>query len=305
MFGLGVLVAQGGAPATVSDDLAAAKTLYASAAYQEALALLPDADTGESADEVDQYRALCLIALGRTAEAQRSLEPLVTRQPLFKMSETDVSPRLVAMFHDVRRRLLPDTARNLYATAKTNFERKNFVAASTQLKQLLMLLADDDLAGNAAALSDLRLVGEGFLKLAEAELTATAKAEAPPPPKTSIDPGAATPAPAPAGPAGSDSTGRAYSDADADVTPPVDVIRNFPAWHPPNALAQRVIYRGVLKIVIDERGKVETATLVQPVSAAYDPILLKATEGWQFLPALRNGEAVKYQKVLSFSLSPR
>jgi tetratricopeptide (TPR) repeat protein len=304
VFGLWALVEQTSASSTtVSDDLAAAKTLYASAAYEEALARLSTVNAGRNADEVDQYRALCLLALGRTPEAQRSLEQLVARQPLFKMSEADVSPRLIAMFHGVRKRLLPSAARNLYATAKITFDEKNYAVASAQFKDLLVLLADDDLAGDAAALGDLKLLGEGFLKLADVELAAAAKAAPATPPKTPIGPtGTGTaPAPTPSGQPGP----RVYSEADVDVTPPVEVVRTFPPWHPPNGMAQRVAYRGVLRLVIDERGKVESAGLVQPVSDAYDAVLVKAALTWQFRPALKNGEAVKYQKLVSFTLSPR
>jgi tetratricopeptide (TPR) repeat protein len=303
VFGLWALGAQGGVPATVSDDLAAAKALYASAAYQDALARLAGVDAKRSGPEVDQYRALCLLALGRTGEAQQALEQLVTRQPLFKMSETDVSPRLVVMFHDVRKRLLPAASRNLYATAKASFEEKDYASASAQLKELLALLTDDDLSGDAAGAGDLKILAEGFLKLAEIELAAAAKARAAAPPKTPSGPPPATPASAPE--ASSQSRVKIYSDTDADVTPPVDVTRSFPPWHPPNALAQRVSYRGVLKVVIDERGKVESAVMVLPISDAYDPLLLQAAKSWQFRPALKGTEAVKYEKLFSFTLTPR
>jgi tetratricopeptide (TPR) repeat protein len=305
MFGLLALGAQG-APPTVSDDLAAAKALYASAAYQEALTRLAGADASRGGPEVDQYRALCLLALGRTGEAQKALEQLVTRQPLFKMSDTDVSPRLIVMFHDVRKRLLPAAGRSLYATAKASFEEKDYAASSAQLKELLALLADDDLAGDATGVSDLKMLGEGFLKLAEAEVAASAaKAQAAAPLRPANSPAAATPPPAPVQPASSESSVKVYSDADPDVTPPVDVARNFPPWHPPNALAQRVSYRGILKVVIDERGKVESAVMVLPVSPAYDPTLLLAAKAWQFRPALKGTEPVKYQKLFSFTLTPR
>ena len=58
---------------------ASAKTLYAAAAYEEALSELANADDGTDVDQIEQYRALCLIALGRTDEAARSLEQIVTR----------------------------------------------------------------------------------------------------------------------------------------------------------------------------------------------------------------------------------
>src|SRR4029078_13044928 len=89
----------GGAPAGVPQEtgLAAAKALYATGEYETALTRLSAVGviTGDAADEIDEYRSLCLRALGRTGEAQRSLEALIVRSPLFQMSEADVSPRLV------------------------------------------------------------------------------------------------------------------------------------------------------------------------------------------------------------------
>ncbi len=51
--------------------------LYANAEYVEALRALAE----EGGVEAYQYRALSLLALGRTAEAQRAMEDLVTVTP--------------------------------------------------------------------------------------------------------------------------------------------------------------------------------------------------------------------------------
>lgn len=292
-FALLALVAQERPAPSPAADLAAAKALYASGAYEEALTRLPStADAGASADETNQYRALCALALGRTAEAQRALEELIARRPLFKMSETEVSPKLVTMFHDVRRRLLPNLARDLYAAGKTSFEQKRYEAASAQLKDLLTLLSDEDLAAQAAGLADLKLLGEGFLKLSDAEVAAAVKAQ--PPPAPAAPAGSAEP-PAP----------RVYTQDDKDVIAPVEIKRTYPAWHPIGTMSDKFRYNGVLRIVIDEQGKVETASLVRSVAPAYDPLLLAATHDWEFRPATRNGQPVKYQKIIAITLAPR
>ena len=145
-------LAQGPVP-TGGDDLTAAKTLYASGAYEEALARLSALTAAEHGDDVDQYRALCLLALGRAAETESSLQALIVRNPLFKMSEQDMSPRLVSLFHDVRKRVLPSTVKDLYGKAKTNYDQKQYSAASTQFTDLLKLLADEDLEAGAPAFS--------------------------------------------------------------------------------------------------------------------------------------------------------
>jgi len=289
------LAAQERVTAPASDNFAAAKVLYASGAYEEALSRLSTPNAGGSA-EAEQYRALCLLALGRTAEAEQSLEELVVRAPFFKMSDAEVSPRLVTMFQSVRKRRLPGAAKDLYATAKTNFEQKLYATASSQLKNLLALLADEDLASEASALGDFKLVAEGLLRIAEMELAASAKAAA-----DAAPPAAATPPPRDAAPPGP----KIYSDTDKEVTAPVEIVRNVPAWNPPPSVAQFQEFRGVLRIVINELGRVESAAVVKSISSSYDPRLIEATRQWQFQPAMRNGVAVKYQKLIAVVLKGR
>src|SRR5262249_23899237 len=236
------------APARPAGDLTTAKALYASGDYEEALNNLSAIKADDAADEVEEYRSLCLLALGRTAEAQRSLERLVTRNPLFKMSEADVSPRLITIFHDVRRRILPTTVRELYAKAKTNFEQGRYDVAKPQFEDLMTLLADDDLAEDAASLSDLKMLADGFLKLATAQLAAKAeaqKAAAPPPPATKP---AASPAGSEDAPARSP-INTAYGVEDKEVTPPVDVKCPMPEWHPSTPAQMRDLH-GVMRVVI-------------------------------------------------------
>jgi tetratricopeptide (TPR) repeat protein len=284
-----------------TDNFMAAKALYASGNYEEALSRLTNATAAGGAAEVNQYRALCLLALGRSSEAERSLEDLVTQRPLFKMSETDVSPRVVAMFHDVRKRLLPAATRDLYARARTNYDQKLYSRAATEFKDVLQLLVDPDLGKDAAALTDLKMIAEGFLKLAEVEVAAAVKAEmdAAAAAKTQAAPEVPK---APEVPA----SARIYTDADKDVTPPVDIgSRTLPEWKPPTGAAGQFEYRGVLRLLIDEQGKVEQVALVQKVLDTYDPLLLAAARNWTFRPARRNGQPVKYQKIIGITLLPR
>ena len=272
-----------------SENFAAAKGLYASGAYEEALSRLSGSPSEASA-EADQYRALCLLALGRMAEAERSLETLISRAPFFRMSDEEVSPRLVTMFRVVRRRSLPAAIKALYGTGKTTFEQKDYQTASSQLRDVLALIADEDVAAEAATLADVKLLAEGFLKLAEMEIAAAAKADA--------APAASTLPPLPSGPA-------IYSESDKDVKAPVELSQQLPPWNPPTVPAQLREYRGVLRIIIDERGEVESAVVVQSISAAYDPILLAATKSWKYRPATRNGEPVKFQKFIGVVLRGR
>src|ERR1041384_7386306 len=92
------------------DSLAAVRELYASAAYEDALnalSRLPPDRPAEEARTIEQYRAFCLLALGRNGEAERAIEAVVASAPNFRPSESDVAPRVRAAFGDVRRRMLP------------------------------------------------------------------------------------------------------------------------------------------------------------------------------------------------------
>ena len=62
-------------PTSQGGPLNTAKDLYASARYDEALSVLNGLRIGDSADRraVEQYRSLCLLALGRASEAESAI----------------------------------------------------------------------------------------------------------------------------------------------------------------------------------------------------------------------------------------
>src|SRR5688572_27668742 len=139
--------------------LDAARELYASARYDEALAML-DGLRSSDRRSIEQYRLLCLLALGRTPEAEAAIAAVVTTDPTFQPSEADASPRVRAAFTEVRQRLLPDIAAAHYAAAKATYDRKEWAAAERQFRDLLALLNDRAMAGR---LGDLRTLVSGFL----------------------------------------------------------------------------------------------------------------------------------------------
>src|ERR1043165_6644245 len=101
------------------DPLDAARDLYASARYDEALAVLNDIHTPDknTADRksVEQYRSLCLLALGRGSEAESAIAAVVTADPTYQPTENEASPRVRGAFADVRRKMLPEIAGAWYA----------------------------------------------------------------------------------------------------------------------------------------------------------------------------------------------
>ncbi len=258
--------AMGAAPSALED----VRRLYATAAYDEALSRLSVLDARHDADVVDQYRALCLIGLGRVTEADQTLERIVLRSPTFKVSETDASPSFLARFAAVRKRVLPIAATRMYTNAKNTFALKDFASTAAQLHDLLVVLRAES-GSSHHVLTNLHQLAEGFLRLTEAELAAASRA--------------------------------VYSALDQDVTPPLEIERSVPEWDPPPQYGWRW-FRGVVQVVVDEKGGVESALLVESVADFYDAGLLDAAKTWRFKPAVRSGQPVKYRKLVEITMRP-
>ena len=296
VIGVGAVAAQGQVTLTGSDDLAAARALYATGDYETALTKLDAARSDATADEVDQYRALCLLALGRNSETELALRELVDRRPHYRMSEDDVSPRLVAMFHAIRKQLLPGIVKAMYATSKRAFEEKRHAEAASGLRDTLDLLADPDVAGAAESMDDLKLLAEGFLRLADVEVANAKAAEAATAAARARE-AAAQPAAPP--------VPTVYSDHDSGVTPPVAIDRTLPSWRPSNPLVASRAYQGHLRVVIDETGQVESATLLRPFLPGFDTDVVAAAKKWRFRPATLTGVPVKFVRIFTIDVLPR
>ena len=288
---LTVLLAMSAAGAVAQDtDLAAARDLYASAAYDDALAVLnrlraSDHPASQSR-AIEQYRAFCLLALGRSADAEQAIEAVVAAEPSFQPGDGDASPRIRLAFTSVRRRMLPSIIQQRYAAAKAAFDRKEFAAAADGFTQVLTALADQDVASEArqAPLSDLRTLAGGFQELA-------AKAAAPPPPPPALVAAPVSPPPLPAAP-------RIYTGGETGVVPPTTVSQALPPFP-----GQIVIPRtGKLDVVIDESGAVESAIMSGSVTPNYDVMVLAATKTWRYKPATLNGVPVKFRKTVQISV---
>jgi TonB family protein len=277
------------------DSLSAARELYASAAYEDALAVLSRLNAAglrpDDGRTADQYRALCLLALGKTAEASQAIEAVVAGQPLYRPSEGDVSPRVRAAFSDVRRRVLPGLVQQRYAQYKVAFDRKDYQTASAGFNELLALYADPDLANAAGRppLADLRVLIGGFYELS---LQAIA-----PPPAPEPAPVRASVAPAPLAP----EPAKFYSSADGDVVPPVTLRQQLPPY--PGQVNRPMV--GALEVVIDESGNVVQATMRGAVAPTYDRQVVQAAQNWRYKPATINGVPVKFRKMVQVVITPQ
>jgi TonB family protein len=273
------------------DPVGAARELYASARYDEALAVLnglkpTDATPITDRRSIEQYRSLCLLALGREAEAESAIGAVVTADPSYQPSETEASPRVRAAFSDVRRRLLPEIATMRYTEAKAAYDRKDYATAMKQFRRVLSLLDDPDMVGR---LGDLRVLASGFLDLSVA-------ASAPPDPKR--DPVAAAPPPQPDP---QPETNRIYTSDDRNVTPPVAVRQELPRV--PSGITKQARERGVLELVIDEMGRVISMAIRQSVHPMYDTLLLTAAKDWRYQPARLQGKPVRFRKMIQVNVS--
>ena len=169
-----------------SANLANAKRLYASASYQEALNELENVPDASWDVQINQYRALCFLGLGRTREARAGARTLDSRQAApFGVGRRRCLRDSFPCFAQIRGRTLPSIARELYARGKRAYKSGRLDEAATQLRQLGELLSAVDVFEGASALADVKELGDGFLKLTEEKLAAAAPRPArctPPPP---------------------------------------------------------------------------------------------------------------------------
>jgi tetratricopeptide (TPR) repeat protein len=277
---LTVVLALWTALAFAQESLQTAKDLYASAAYDDALGVLSRLRASQPKPEVEQYRILCLVALGRQAEAEEAVDSVVKANPTFVPDAAEISPRIQDLFARTRKQLVPDLARQAYVDAKRAFQRKDREAALAGFDGLVRLIdsADPD---SDAELTELRLLASGFLDLSRAlpdpaiALKTPALAE---PPK---------PAQAP------------------EIVPPVAIRQVMPQWVPSDNLSRLATFTGAVRVSISASGRVEAAAIDRSVHPAYDPLLLQSARLWEYQPARRDGVPVASEQVVQVQLKPR
>jgi hypothetical protein len=90
-----------------------------------------------------------------------------------------------------------------------------------------------------------------------------------------------------------------YTQDDKNVQPPVVVRQDLPSF-PGRVTFDR---EGVLEVVIDADGAVESASMLETVEPLYNRLLLAATKNWTYRPARLDSEPVKYRKRIQISLT--
>ena len=262
-----------------------------SASYEEALAVLGRLDSAntEPSDRmaVNQYRAFCLLALGRMSEAERAIEAVLTVDLLYRPADGAMSPRLRSAFAGVRQRILPSIVQQEYTRARTAFDRGDFPSAVAQFDRVLKALADPDLGAAAVKppLLDLRTLATGFRDL-------SVKAAAPPPAPPASPPVAVA--------AVARAVGGIYGGTEPGLSPAVTVRQSLPPFQGDMS----ALREGVLELIINEVGEVEWAGMRSPVTPRYDSMLLAAAKSWKYHPATLNGTPVKVRKFINISIKP-
>jgi hypothetical protein len=150
-------------------------------------------------------------------------------------------------------------------------------------------LADPDIAvaASQSPLADLKTLAVGFHEL-------SSKALVPVP---------AAPVVAetlPVRPVGPPPPPKVYSIDDRNVVPPLAIRQQIPAFPGRVTLPKT----GVLELVIDDNGNVESATMRVPVNPQYDRMTTAAARLWQYQPATIDGTPVRFVKRINVTLVP-
>ena len=273
--------------AVIAQELVSqARELYVTAHYEEALEALDgiegDASTVSDHQAVREYRALCLIALDRSADAIRTLEQMIDADPFYRPAAERRPRRLIMLFDQVRRQRLPALGRERYTKATIAFDEHRNADAVNGFAHVLRLVeeAEAGSAGDRAAeqeLTKLKAFATRFLELARAR---DHRMQAKPP--TVRD---------------------AFDSADASVAPPVPIREDIPLWQSPTLA--RTPFEGALEVIIDPAGDVREARLTVPIHPAYDRVILDAARQWKYRPATKDGRPVTYRKIIAISLTPQ
>ena len=281
------------ATAAAQDALTRAKGLYASAEYEEALQLFESLSGRTPSTEVSAYHVFCLVALGRSTEARAAIQAIVRQDPLFRPSETQASPRVRGFYEDVRRPLLPEMVRQLYAAAKSAYDRKDWEPALADFDRVIALA--DEISETEPGLTDLRTLALGFRDLTKAAL-------APPPPPPPPAPVVAPPPTPVTVKTSVPAEKQVYGVDDVDVKKPMVLSQPMPPWRPATPTEEKMRFSGAVELLINEDGKVMTVKLIESVHPRFDASLLELARSWTFKPATRDGKPVMYRYAVGVTL---
>ena len=268
-----------------------AKALYANASYEAALKLLDAAPL--TADDADEYRALCLLALNRTDDAQHVLERLITHRPGLVPASEDFPPRFLSLYNEVRARLLPTIVMDALAEARDDFRTAKSKEAAIRFQQVLTLSKEPSLA-DREEIQGAAAVAAAFLDLLKATDDAALRAALAARRPTAASAAAAataTPSPAP-------------EPAKPVTVPAVAIRQTVPRWSTTSGGAPSSTLQGAVRILIGVDGKVRFASIEARIDPRYDELLLNAAYNWVYKAATMNGKPVESERVVRVQVTP-
>lgn len=277
LFLCGAVLLVTAATASAQEPLIKAKALYDAAAYEEALTVLAPVQ----APEAQQYKALCMLALGRAQDASGAVELLVSASPTFEPSAEEVPPRFMTLVAEAKKKLLPSIARRTFSEARDQFKSGDREQAMKKF-DLVLALASSPVFKETSDAEDLRTLASGFIELA--------KASAPPPaPKPVV---AAAPEPP--------------KVVEAKAGPPPEVVQPVAVRQPippvPSGMAGLGSPTASVRVQIGVDGRVLGASMQQSSHPLYDRMVLAAARDWLYEPAMLNGKPVPSEKVVTIQL---
>ena len=254
-------------------------------------AAAPTRDAGATV-AVEQQRLLCLVALGRPADAEQAMTAIVEADPLYVPDAASAPPRVRAAFQDVRARLVPAIAKAEYERARQAYRSGRLrPAASAGFARVLSIVERSDGPSADPVVRDMAVLAAGFKTLSD-------KAKVPPPPPA---------APAAARAAHAAARGRRRSPhrpASTTATYPGVAV---PAHRPSGRAAVAAGPRSAAQPRRgagdrDQRGRpCRVSTDDARRAPTYDQLLLNAASTWSYVPAQLEGERVKFRKVMKLS----
>jgi hypothetical protein len=267
------------ATAAAQEPLTKAKALYDAAAYEEALTLLAPVHVPEA----QQYKALCMLALGRSQDATGAVEILVSASPTFEPSAEEVPPRFVTLVSEAKKKLLPGIARRTFTEGREQFRSGDREEALRKFDLVLMLTSSPVFKETSDA-EDLRTLASGFIELARAATPATPVTPARPEPKPEQPKVVEAPAPS----------------VPPEVVQPVAVRQPIPPI--PSGMNGAGSPTASVRVQIGTDGKVVAAVMQQASHPLYDRLVLQAARDWLYTPATLNGRPVPSEKVVTIQL---
>jgi hypothetical protein len=163
-------------------------------------------------------------------------------------------------------REVPQRAEREYRRARALFDQKDYAKAADGFQQVVKLLDDGELTGPVA---ELRSMAADFSVLSRATLSAM-------------------------------TGGHVYSSGDVGVIEPVALRLYLPDPAPETPPS----HLGVLMIVVNGEGAVESVRLQSPGNRYHDRFLVSVAKTWRFRPALKDGLPVKFLKRIMITEPP-